>query len=569
MHQIIKNEKETGILAPVFALRRKNDLGIGDTKAVLSTIDFCHSLHINYLQVLPINETSEDNSPYNAMSSIAYDPMLLTFEPDAIPGLLEEDLKLTESEKLAFKERLIDYQLVKSIKKKLLEKAYSRFTRSSSPSQRKDFALFCKNNKDWLPKYTLFRFLVEANDGNTRWNDWPEEIQSYNNALSWFKRQKDKSRILEKRRFYAFIQWIAYNQWKNVRRYAEAKMVKLMGDIPFGINRYSSDVWANQELFDCQWSCGAPPEIFFQGDEFVKKWGQNWGFPLYRWENHEAESFRWWRRRILWTTKIFHAFRIDHVLGFFRIYAFPWLPEQNNEFLHLDMEEVKAKTGGLTPRFFPGPDEPEESALVNKIQGEKILKVILETAKNEVVVAEDLGLVPGYVRPVLQSMGIPGFTIPMFERNPDLSYRPVKDYPFLTVATYGTHDHPSLASRYNCLVQKATQNPHGEEMRELSRIALFIGFPSSELPDHFDERVHLRFVEVLLNSPCWLVVFSINDLLGIELQFNHPGSNPKDNWRDRLDKPLMDYLKEPEFGSKLKKIGQLIKQAQRASCLNV
>ncbi|QSR89072.1 4-alpha-glucanotransferase [Methylacidiphilum caldifontis] len=564
MQQIKNNEKQAGILVPVFALRRENDLGIGDTKAVLSTIDFCRSLRFSYLQILPINETSEDNSPYNAMSSIAYDPMLLTMEPGFIPGLLDEDLKTAEFKELRFKEKLIDYTLVKKVKKSLLEKAFSRFVLSSSLVQRKDFAHFCSQNKDWLSRYTLFRVLVEENDGNSRWSDWPEEIQNYKNALSWFKKQKNKSRIIEKRRFYAFVQWVAYNQWKTVRQYADIKKVKLMGDIPFGINRYSSDVWASQELFDCQWSCGAPPETFFQGDEFVKKWGQNWGFPLYRWERHEAESFSWWKQRVLQTTKIFHAFRIDHVLGFFRVYAFPWFPEQNDEFLSLNKEEVRVKTAGLLPRFFPGPDEPEESALINKNQGEKILKVILDTAKKEIVVAEDLGLVPSYVRPVLQKMGIPGFTIPMFERNVDFSYRPTKDYPFLSVATYGTHDHPPLASRYNYLCQKAAQNPYSEEMRELKHIGLFIGWNSSELPDHFDENIHLRFIEILLNCPCWLVVFSISDLLGIDLQFNHPGSDPKDNWRERLDKPLIDYLKEAEFASKLKKISQYIEQSQRS-----
>ncbi|CAI9085499.1 4-alpha-glucanotransferase [Candidatus Methylacidiphilum fumarolicum] len=564
MQPINIDEKRVGLLAPVFSLRRENDLGIGDTKAVLSTIDFCKRMHINYLQILPINETSEDNSPYNALSSIAYDPMLVTMEPDFIPGLSSEDLKFSNLEKERLEGQFIDYKTVKSIKKKLFEKAFYRFIASSHLVKKKEFIHFCKSNQDWLSTYTLFRFLVDENAGDTHWNDWPEEIKTYENAIEWLKRQKDQKWILEKRRFYSFIQWVAHTQWKQVREYADSKNIKLMGDIPYGINRYSSDVWASQELFDCQWSCGAPPETFFQGDEFVKKWGQNWGFPLYRWENHEAESFRWWKRRILQTTKIFHAFRLDHVLGFFRIYAFPWFPEQNNEFLPLSIEEVKLKTGGKLPRFFPGPDEPDASALVNENQGKKILSVILETAKNEIVIAEDLGLVPRYVRPLLQKMGIPGFTIPMFERLSDYSFKPITHYPALSVATYATHDHPPLMLQYNRLCHRAVQDPNSQERRELQRIADFLGWNISELPNHYDSRIHLRFIETLLYSPCWLVVFTISDLLGIELQFNHPGSKPEDNWKDRLEKPIMDYLEEPEFGSKLKKIKQLIDQTKRS-----
>ena len=108
--------------------------------------------------------------------------------------------------------------------------------------------------------------------------------------------------------------------------------MKLVGDIPFGVSRYSADVWAEHELFDLTWSGGAPPEPFFSGDEFLRKWGQNWGIPLYDWPTHRAQNYAWWRQRVAATGLIFHGFRIDHVLGFFRIYSFPWMPQQNNEY---------------------------------------------------------------------------------------------------------------------------------------------------------------------------------------------------------------------------------------------
>jgi 4-alpha-glucanotransferase len=161
------------------------------------------------------------------------------------------------------------------------------------------------------------------------------------------------------RQFTAYVQWIAWRQWLDVRAWADQKGVRLVGDMPFGVSRYGADVWSERDLFDLPWSGGAPPEPFFQGDEFLKRWGQNWGIPLYNWPAHRAQDFTWWKQRVGAVGKIFHSFRIDHVLGFFRIYSFPWLPQQNGEYVHLTPEEAKEKANGRLPQFLPRPDEPE------------------------------------------------------------------------------------------------------------------------------------------------------------------------------------------------------------------
>ena len=100
-----------------------------------------------------------------------------------------------------------------------------------------------------------------------------------------------------------------------------------MGDIPFGVNLYSADVYSRRDEFALDWSGGAPPEPYFKDDEFTQKWGQNWGIPLYRWDVMRTRNLDWWRQRVRGVRKIFHVFRIDHVLGFYRIYAFPWRPD--------------------------------------------------------------------------------------------------------------------------------------------------------------------------------------------------------------------------------------------------
>ena len=191
------------------------------------------------------------------------------------------------------------------------------------------------------------------------------------------------------------------------------------GRHPFGVGRFSADVWANRDIFDLDWSGGAPPEKVFKVDPFTEKWGQNWGIPNYRWDELRRRNFDWWRTRVGNIQKVFHLYRIDHVLGFFRIYSFPWTPDRNAEFLPLTEAEAATKTGGRLPGFKQFPDDTPEHKAANQAQGEEILRVVLEGSGETTVVAEDLGVVPDYVPPTLLNLGIPGFRIPMLFREQD------------------------------------------------------------------------------------------------------------------------------------------------------
>src|SRR4029077_19005073 len=123
---------------------------------------------------------------------------------------------------------------------------------------------------------------------------------------------------------FCYVQWIAYQQWREIKSYAESRDTALMGDIPFGVSYHSADVFTRRDEFMLEWSGGAPPEPYFKDDAFTQKWGQNWGIPVYRWEKMRANNFAWWRGRVRAVRSIFHLFRIDHVLGFCCIYAFSW-----------------------------------------------------------------------------------------------------------------------------------------------------------------------------------------------------------------------------------------------------
>ncbi|HEV3272125.1 MAG TPA: 4-alpha-glucanotransferase [Candidatus Methylacidiphilales bacterium] len=559
-----------GALLPIFALRHANDFGIGDTEAVRDAISFCAEQKLGLLQVLPINETGDDNSPYNAISSVALDPVYLSLTPEQVPGLQEETLTrmVPESLRAELQHGPVQYGRVKQLKLEILSHAYVEFEAidlETGTDIAYEFQAFVEDNMGWLPGYTLFRTLLNEYSNNALWHEWIPEHQTLADAETWLTTAADREELIRYRQFTAYVQWIAWRQWAEVRAWADEKQVRLVGDIPFGVSRYSADVWAEHELFDLTWSGGAPAEPFFTGGEFLHRWGQNWGIPLYDWPMHRAQNYSWWRQRITATGLIFHGFRIDHVLGFFRIYSFPWMPQQDEEYAHLNREEAKLKAGGREPHFIPRPDETEEDAALNCAEGEALLRMIQEAAGPTAVIAEDLGVVPKYVPPLLEKLGIPGFAIPQFIVDPETrEYVPKDEMSELSIATWGTHDHPPLVTWYQELTRR-WRGPDGHQAwLDLQRLMRFLGENETEPPVFLTDKLHEAFIRSLLESKsCW-AIFIISDIFGVDWQFNKPGTATDGNWTQRLDRPLAEYLKDPAIGPKLRFLREQIAKARRA-----
>ncbi|MEI9999529.1 MAG: 4-alpha-glucanotransferase [Verrucomicrobiota bacterium] len=559
------------MLVPVFALRHEKDLGIGDTEAMRQAIDFCASQKLGVLQVLPINETGDDNSPYNAISSIAIDPVYLTLTPELVPGLQQEtlDTMFTESALAELRHGPVKYQKVKQLKLEALSHAYIEFEAvdlETGTDIAYEFQAFVEDNMGWLPGYTLFRTLLNEYSNNALWHEWIPEHQTLAEAEVWLATAPDKEELVRYRQFTAYVQWVAWRQWADVRTYADQKRVRLIGDIPFGISRYSADVWSEHELFDLTWSGGAPPEPFFHGGEFLRRWGQNWGIPLYDWPMHRAQNYAWWRQRITATSLIFHGFRIDHVLGFFRIYSFPWMPQQNDEYTYLSPEEAKLKAGGRVPHFIPRSDDKEEDAALNAAEGESLLRMIQESTGPTAIIAEDLGVVPKYVPSLLEKLGIPGFSIPQFTIDKDTrEYVPKDEMPLLSIATWGTHDHPPLVTWYSDLTAR-WRGPNGHEAwLDLQRLMRFLGEnPDEEPPVFLNEKLLEVFLRTLIECrSCW-AIFTISDMLGVDWRFNAPGTANDDNWSVRLDRPVAEYLTDPVIGPRFTFLRETILKNERA-----
>jgi 4-alpha-glucanotransferase len=558
-------KKIAGVLVPLFALRGTDDLGIGDIGALREFIDWVAQIGFKLVQLLPINETGADNSPYNAISAMAIEPTMLHLAPNSSPDLPREDVDAAIAGVDLRSLRLgeVKYRQVKKLKRRILEKAFANFSANVSKERQTEFRTFCKEEAGWLRDYSLFRALMEENDDSAAWNRWPAQHQSIERARNWLGSlpQDRQVRLTTRQNFFSYVQWVAHQQWRAIKSYAEERGVALMGDIPFGVSYYSADVFARPDDFVLDWCGGAPPEPYFKDDAFTQKWGQNWGIPLYRWDRMRADNFKWWRDRVRAVRRIFHLFRIDHVLGFYRIYAFPWRPRKNKQFFSLDWNQMLERTGGRAPHFVPRDDGTPENSEANKREGEEYLRVVLDEAGATRVIGEDLGLVPDYVRPNLRALGIAGFKIPQWEVR-DEQVTLGNEYERLSVATYTTHDHKPIRALWEDAFEHPTAT--SEQSRfDLAKIALFAGFDPRIDQIDFEKDFYGAIMEALFKSEAWLAIVMITDLLARKYRFNVPGTKANLNWTRRIRRSIAQLISSPKEQRRMRLIHELLKKTER------
>ncbi len=306
----------TGVAIPVFSLRSKNGMGVGEFSDLKLLADWASDTGMKMLQILPINDTSAahtwvDSYPYAAISVFALHPMFLNI--DSLPFADEGDLpkKILKLKKQLNKEVHVDYEAVMNHKWSLIREIFQ--VHQDDLLRDRGFKKYLKENKEWLAPYAAFCYLRDLN-GTPDFSQWGD--------YSVFKARQIKQLVSEKSEVYSeiaihyFVQYQLHIQLKEAVDYAHQKGLILKGDIPIGIYRYSVDAWAAPELFYMDMQAGAPP------DDFSRK-GQNWGFPTYNWDRMAADHYDWWRKRFSQLALYFDSFRIDHILGFFRIWQIP------------------------------------------------------------------------------------------------------------------------------------------------------------------------------------------------------------------------------------------------------
>ena len=312
----IWNRRLAGTLVPVFSLRTRESAGIGDFGDLKMMIDLMANTGQRVLQLLPINDTTithtwTDSYPYSCISIFAIHPQYADLR--SLPELDDEEARKEAEAECRRLNALpqIDYEKVNAFKLEYLRKVFQQEGKKIMKSAQ--FKAFFQVTQNWLVPYAQYSWLRDkyGTADFTQWKDhntWTEDDR----AMLSDPRTKEYQEVA----FYYFVQYILSSQMKEAHEYAKQKGVILKGDIPIGVNRYSCDVWMEPKYFNLNGQAGAPPDNFSVN-------GQNWGFPTYNWDEMLKDGCQWWTRRFQNMSQFFDAYRIDHVLGFFRIWEIP------------------------------------------------------------------------------------------------------------------------------------------------------------------------------------------------------------------------------------------------------
>jgi 4-alpha-glucanotransferase len=514
--------RAAGVVIPLFALRGPHDVGTGEILDVLDAVEWLAAGRHAVLQLLPINEAPpEETSPYHPLSAFAIDPTYVAAGrlPDVQQSAAAQAwlrsppvaAQVQRARRAPGRQRRWAYD----IKLRLLEFGYETFAGLDTAAPRaRRHARFCQRHAGWLKDYSLFRALKEELQW-AAWESWPAGLRARRVDALTDATQRLRHRI----RFFQYVQWVAAEQWAEVRAAAQARGVRLKGDLPFVCARDSADVWAHQDLFDLSSSAGAPPDAF-------SPTGQAWGLPLYNWEHHRRSNYEWWRQRVRHARELYDLFRVDHVVGLYRTYAIP------------------VRVGG-TSGFVP-PDEDTQ-----RTQGRGLMGAMIEeAAPHTALVAEDLGTVPPWVRASLTELQVPGYRVFRWERREDGSYLDPRTYPELSIATSGTHDTDTLVTWWREM---------GDEQRRAAALVLGLDDWSRPWAD-----VHAAILRRLYEAGSALTILPIQDLFGWEERINIPATVGPQNWTYRLPAETRHLDRVPGVGRQIERVRTMIDASGRA-----
>ena len=336
-------KRVAGTAVPVFALRSEGGFGIGDFGDLKRLIDWAVITHQGAVQILPINDTTitgtwTDSYPYNSISIYAYHPQYIDLRQ--LPALKnEEEAKAFEAKRIKLNALLkIDYEEVNNTKRAYLRAIFKQEGKKILGSA--GFKTFFDNNSEWLRPYAAFSVLRDKY-GTPDYTQWAEHSVYKADEINAFTDKN--SEAYSEVAFYYFLQYELHIQLLDASNYAREKNVILKGDIPIGISRQSVEAWVEPFYFNMNGQAGAPPDPF-------SKNGQNWGFPTYNWDVMQKDGLKWWLKRFRKMAEYFSAYRIDHILGFFRIWEIP-------------MHSVHGLLGQFSPALPMSPQEIESYGL--------------------------------------------------------------------------------------------------------------------------------------------------------------------------------------------------------------
>lgn len=425
--------RASAISVPLFSIPTTRSWGLGEFGDLVDFARWAVGAGQSAVQILPVMEMpGPESSPYSALTSFALDPVYITIpRVEDFPGTARLSPEYRDEVRRLQADGRVVYPRVRALKEHCLRDAWQRFSqfeRSRRSRRAQAFAAFCAREAWWLDDYALFRAILDT-QGQRAWWEWPGPLRrAQPGAL-----ERSRAALEPEIGFRKYVQWVADEQWQDVRR--QIAPMRVFGDLPFTIGGNSADVWLRQSEFRLDATVGAPPDAFSAA-------GQDWGLPPWRWRVMRQRGYGWFHARARRTAALFDGYRIDHLVGLYRTWIWPEYAAQ--------------------PPFFDPPDEREQLA-----RGEELIRIFKRTGA--ALIAEDLGTVPPFVRESITGLGVPGFKVLQWERlwdHPDQPLIDPRTFPSLSVATTGTHDLDPLA---------ATRPP--AEVRE--QVELLIGSGSA------------------------------------------------------------------------------------------
>ena len=503
--------RRAGVLIPLFSIPSSRSWGIGEIGDIAAIVRWLEAAGIKILQLLPINEIPPgETSPYSALSAMAIDPQFITLDD-------VEDFAEVGGERAlepALRARLdaarvaprIQYAEVRRLKDIALRRCFARFRSvdlAGGTRRAAAFRAYVAEQGWWLDEYALFRAL-HACHAEHAWSEWPEPLRAHESSALVAARADLGDEIV----FRQYLQWLAGEQWRAARK--ATGEVALFGDLPFMVSGDSADVWARQDEFRTDASVGVPPDAFSET-------GQDWGLPVYRWDVFAERDFDWLRDRANRNADLFDGYRVDHLVGFYRTFYRPH--------------------DGSPPQFTPA-SEDDQRAL-----GERVLSVFREPGSE--IIAEDLGVVPDFVRSSLARLGIAGYKVFRWERQWHAEGQPFKDpraYPPVSVATSGTHDTEPMAIWW----EDAPRDEREAVLAIPSLRALLTpeDLAATDAPG-LPHAIHEALLETLFASGSNTLIVPIGDIFGWRDRINQPATVSESNWTWRLPWPSDRMSTEP------------------------
>ena len=359
--------KGAGIAIPVFSLKSEKSFGVGDFGDLKRMIDWAVSTQQKVIQILPINDTTmthawTDSYPYNSISIYAFHPMYADIKQMGTLKDKAASAKFNQRQKELNSLPAIDYEAVNQTKWEYFRLIFKQEGKKVLAS--KEFGEFFEANKEWLQPYAVFSYLRDAFQ-TPNFREWPRH--AVYNAQDIEKMCQPESVDYPHIALYFYIQFHLHLQLVAATKYAREHGVALKGDIPIGISRNSVEAWTEPHYFNLNGQAGAPPDDFSVN-------GQNWGFPTYNWDVMEKDGYRWWMKRFQKMAEYFDAYRIDHILGFFRIWEIPshsvhGLLGQFVPALPMSVDEIQSYGLPFQKDFMTKPFINEE--MLNKMFGDK------------------------------------------------------------------------------------------------------------------------------------------------------------------------------------------------------